>query len=318
VITSNNVEYNFTGAISSVTSDIVTKAYFTSNHYEETHVQLNALLTNTGIEVEDISTVGLEAIPADCSLLIIDNPQQDISTTDISLLDSFLESGGNLIVITDYESSSLIFTNLNEVLHKMNLNITNSRVCENDPSYRIQATSGYGFYANVPTGTFSKSSYEKSIIAAYVRGINVFENPKSYISTEPVITTSSDAILEKDGDPSQAGAAGTQNVAMYSVNTGGKVASEAVVIGTTYLTSDAYIEQYSLNDSNVYFFATIVRELVGSSDTVQVQVKQYPNFDLKSKPSASVQSFWSIMLVAILPLAFIVMGVVVYKRRKNR
>jgi len=317
VATSNNVEYNFTGAISYVTSDVVTKAYFTTNHKEAAHIQLNTLLSNNGIEVADVSTLEIKAIPDDCSLLIIDDPQSDISTPDIALLTNYLSSGGKLIVMTGFESANLTFPNLNEVLHTMNLNITNSRISENDMSYRIEATTGYMGYADIPAGTFAPTPYSKAILLAYSRAITIFDNPKSYIAVEPVITTSSSAVLEADGDPTQTGVPGVLNIAMYSANSGGKAKSEAVVIGTTYLTSDEYIGQYSLNDQNVLFFSSIALKLVGTTNSVQVDVKQIPNYTFTSSPTANTQGFLSVVLIAVLPITFIVIGVVIYKKRKN-
>ncbi len=317
VATSNNIEYNFTGAISTVTSNAVTKAYFTSNHSEDTHVQLNSLLTNNAVEVADLSTTGLDAIPADCSLLIIDDPQIDIATSDVALINSYLGNGGKLIVITEFVSANLTFPNLNEVLHTMNLNITNSRISENDMSMRISATSGYASYANISKGTFSASDYSKALLTTDNRAINVFDNPKTYITTEPVITTSSSAVLEEGGDSTKVGVAGAQNIAMYSVNSGGKVASEALVIGTSALVSDEFIDQYSLNASNVQFFHSMVTKMLGNENTVQVPVKQIPTYKFTSAPSANIQGLWSVVLIALVPLTFIVVAIVVYKKRKN-
>ena len=249
--------------------------------------------------------------------LIIDDPLEDISTPDISLLTDYLGKGGKLIVISGYESANLTFPNLNEVLHSMNLNISNSRISENDMTYRIQATSGYMGYADVPAGTFAPAAYSKALLLADMRAISVFDNPKSYIATEPVITSSSSALLEANGDSTQTGAAGVQNIAMYSANAGGKAKSEAVVIGTTYLTSDEYISQYSLNDQNVAFFSSIALKLTGTANTVQVEVKQIPNYTFASAPTANTQGIWSIALIVLLPMTFIVIGVVIYKKRKN-
>jgi len=317
VATSNNIEYNFTGAISYVTSDEVTKTYFTTNHKESTHVQLNTLLSNNGIEVADISTLEITSIPDDCSLLIIDDPLSDISTPDISLLTNYLNNGGKVIVITGYESANLTFPNLNEVLHTMNLNISNSRISENDMTYRIQATTGYMGYADIPAGTFAPALYSKALLLADLRAITIFDNPKSYIAVEPVITSSSSSVLEPNGDATQTGVPGTQNIAMYSANSGGKAKSEAVVIGSTYLTSDDYIGQYSLNDQNVLFFSAIAQKLVGTANNVQVDVKQIPNYTFASAPAANTQGFLAVALIALLPMTFIIVGVVIYKKRKN-
>jgi len=315
--TANNVEYNFTGAITFVTSDTVNKIYFTSNHAEDAHTQLSTMLSSDGYETEDLSTVSLTAIPSDCSLLIINNPKTDISTDDISILKDYLTNGGNLIVIADFESAGLTYGNLNEVLHTMNLNLTNARICENDMSYRIQATSGYTSYADVQAGSFSASAVEKSIILSNARGVSVFDSPSTYISTEPIITTSASSVLEENGDAESVSAAGAQNAAMYAKNTENSLASETVVIGTTYLTSDEFINVYSLDDPQVIFFGNIVNHLVGTTNTTQVKSKAFPSYTLTKLPTANEQGIWSVFLIAFVPMTFIIIGIAVYRKRRH-
>ncbi len=317
VPTSNNVEYTFTGAISTVTSDSQSKIYFSSNHSEASHVQLDTMLTNSGFEVADLSTVELAAIPDDCSLLIINNPQIDLSKTDIPLIASYMEKGGNLVVITDFTSSQLTYGNLNEVLHSMNLNMTNTRICENDQSFRMNATNGYLSYA-ISAGTFANLTNGSSLVLSSARGLATFDNPKSYIKTEAMVTTSGSAVLENNGDPTNVGVPGTQNAAMYSVSTGGKQTSELVVLGTTSFTSDDFISTYTIDNPNTQFFKQVIQKLIGETNTTQVKVKDFPNFTLKSNPSASVQTFWSLTLVAFVPLTFLIIGIVIYNRRKNK
>lgn len=314
----NSVENIFTGAISAVTSDATQKVYFTSDHQEAAHQYLTRLLSNNSYDVADLSLLSVTAIPDDCSLIIIDNPQTDISTTEVKLLTDYLGKGGNLIVISDFEDTLIKLDNLNEVLHTMNLNISGDRIIENNLDYRTQAT--YGFlncYADIPTGTLVQSAEAKTLLTGYCRSITQFDNPKSYIKTEPLIQTSSNAVLALNGDQNSIGAAGTQNIAMYSKNDGGKITSEAVVIGTIYLSSDDFIATYTMNNRNVTFFNSIVNKLIGTTNTVQVPVMEYPSYTLTRAPAASLQGVWSILLVALIPLVFITTAIVVYRKRKH-
>jgi len=316
-VLSNSVEMNLTGAIQSVTSDSLFKVLFTTNHGEQSAVQITSLLRNNGFAVEEVSTMSIEKIPDDCSLVVIHLPGTDLSKQDVAMFTDYLEAGGNLVVVTDFTAQSISLPNLNEVLHTMNLNITDSLVSENNMDYRFQATSGYGSYANVKQGSISDADVDQAILSAYNRGISVFDNPKAYIATEPLITSSYNAVLEENGDPTKAGVEGAQNIAMYSKNAFGAVPGEAVVIGTSYLTSDSFIENFSLNHQNVTFFYTIVKKLVGMESTVQIPVKEYPSFTLSSFPSANTQTIISVLLIAVIPLALIVTSIVVYRKRKH-
>jgi hypothetical protein len=317
VFSSNSIELNFTGAINSVTSGEAFKVYFTSSHQESSHTQLNTLLGNNGFEIADLETISLDAIPDDCSLLIMQTPQLDISATDVKLFTDYLEKGGRMIVITDYSSQSLSFPNLNQVMNTMNLSISDSLISENDMNYRIQATSGYGSFANISAGTFSPDGADHALLVAYGRGINAFDNPKPYITTESIITTSAKGVLEENGDPEISSIEGVKNIAMYSRNEYGAVPAEVVIIGTSYLTSDAFIENYSLNDQNVVFFSSIVKKLVGIENNIQIPVKEYPNFTLATKPSANTQTVISIFIIGIIPLSLVVAAVVIYRKRKH-
>ena len=315
---SNSVENIFTGAISAVTSDATQKVYFTSGHQEAAHQYITRLLSNNSYDVADLSLLSVTSIPDDCSLIIIDNPQVDISTDEAKLLTDYLGKGGNLIVIADYEDASIDYTNLNGVLHTMNLNLSGDRINENNMDYRTQAT--YGFmncYADIPTGTLVASAESKTLLTGYCRSITEFDNPKSYIKTEPLIQTSSTAVLALNGDENNIGTSGTQNIAMYSKNDGGKITSEAVVVGTIYLTSDDFIAAYTMNNRNVTFFNEIVNKLIGTTNTVQVPVMEYPSYTLTRAPAASMQGIWSVVLVALIPLVFITIAIVVYRKRKH-
>ena len=199
----------------------------------------------------------------------------------------------------------------------MNLNMTNTRICENDQSFRMNATNGYLSYA-ISAGTFANLTNGSSLVLSSARGLATFDNPKSYIKTEAMVTTSGSAVLENNGDPTNVGVPGTQNAAMYSVSTGGKQTSELVVLGTTSFTSDDFISTYTIDNPNTQFFKQVIQKLIGETNTTQVKVKDFPNFTLKSNPSASVQTFWSLTLVAFVPLTFLIIGIVIYNRRKNK
>ena len=315
---SNSVENIFTGAISAVTSDSTQKVYFTSGHQEASHEYITRLLSNNSYDVADLSLLSVTSVPDDCSLIVINNPLVDISTDEAVLLTDYLGKGGNLIVIADYEDATTKYDNLNEVLHTMNLNLSGDRINENNMDYRTQAT--YGFlncYADIPTGTLVAAAESRTLLTGYCRSITAFDNPKTYIKTEPLIQTSSQAVLALNGDENSVGAAGTQNIAMYSKNDGGKITSEAVVIGTIYLTSDDFIAAYTMNNRNVSFFNDIVNKLIGTTNTVQVPVLEYPSYTLTRAPAASLQGVWSVVLVALIPLVFITIAIVVYRKRKH-
>ena len=65
------------------------------------------------------------------------------------------------------------------------------------------------------------------------------------------------------------------------------------------------------------FFNSIAQKLTGSVNTTQVKVKPMPSYILKIVPTANMQAVMSVVLIAAVPLVFLVAGIVIYKKRRN-
>ncbi len=322
-LTSNNVESTFTSAIYNITSDSALKVYFTSGHSEATHDQMGTILENSGYDVEDLDMVGLDSIPADCSLLIIDCPLIDISTDEVTLLKQYIDDGGNIIFVTDYTDSSMNYDNINVVLNYVNLNISDSRIKETDTSRLFAATNNYVF-GSYTSGTLASATSGLTEVASLgfmienARAVTEFDNPRSYISTEACITTSADAVLEMGGNTEDTSLPGTQNVGMYSVFTGGASEADVLVLGSSTFVDDSFISSYTIENYNAVFFREACIYMIGeTNDSPQAPIKEFPNYIFDKTPSANAQTFWSVTLIALIPLALLITGIVVYNKRKH-
>jgi hypothetical protein len=111
---------------------------------------------------------------------------------------------------------------------------------------------------------------------------------------------------------------GKHYVAMFSRSNSNS--AEIFVFGTLAFTSDSYIEQYSLNDANVDFFRSCVRELTDNTTAAQLNIdtKNVDNFSIDStKATASTATLMLIIFMIVIPVILIALAVIVYMKRKN-
>ena len=113
-------------AIEYVSAEYVPTLYFVSGHGEK-DAQTNPL---------DLSKIG--KIPADASLIIINDPDEDYSESEVALLQKYSERGGKLIVITDRNISEK--PNLSRLLSCFGLSA--EKIGDDSVSAKVNLSSG--------------------------------------------------------------------------------------------------------------------------------------------------------------------------------
>ena len=106
---------------------------------------------------------------------------------------------------------------------------------------------------------------------------------------------------------------------MYSAGEGDDPA-KAFVVGTMNFTSDQYISSYGINDTNVDFFKSCLRELTSSKqfNTLNVPTKNVENFSLDAtKSTTSASTVVLVVFMILIPVLLVALAVIVYNKRKN-
>lgn len=320
--TANAVEYAFTNAIANLTSGFSAKAYFVTGLQCDESTQLKHIMSSLGFETEDLAVSDSFAIPDDCDLLIINNPQTDISEKVKTVMSDYLNNGGDFIVAVNfYNNVGESYPKLNAVLNMMNLNIDNYVIRENDATYALDQT---GFAALVTrTDNYTLFSSSSQFRSSYSRPVRAYDNPYSYIKTDAVLTTSSTATavqIDENNNVHEFENAKTYNVAMYATYEGMSDPPCCYVFGTSDFTSDSYISSYGYNDANVQFIRNCIRDITGLNDynNVQIQSKPLDDYSIDStKVTSSNASVMTIVFMVVVPLALVVVAAIVYNKRKN-
>jgi len=323
-VTGNNVEYAFTNSMYILTNGYSCKAYLITGLEEDGSTYLAKILESMAIEPIGLPVSENFAVPEDCDIIIMNGPQNDISEKMYVELSAFVKRGGKLFVAVDFNVINVTekYERLNKLLNEMNLALDPYLIAENDSGYQlggyqldhvVKACDGFSDYAEI---TLLHSTNARSVKAADVPG-NAFK-------TAPVLRTSENAsttALDQYGNAIESSmVTGKQfYVAMYSAGEGTDPA-KAFVFGTMNFTSDQYISSYGMNDTNVDFFKSCIRELTSTKqfNTLNVPTRNVENFALDADKSTTASS--TVVLVVfmmLIPILLVALAVVVYTKRKN-
>ncbi len=315
--TSLNVENKITSALKYVSSDNQLKAYVVQGHNELAVSGAMAKLEDENYSVAELNTL-TEEIPADTSLLMIVRPTADFSKDEISKLDSYLLSGGNMQIYFDVDSKGL--TNLYDYLKSVwGIGVEDNMVIETDTSHSVMI-GGNGVTLVVPeireTEFTSSLLKNKRTIAyfPYSKELRQEFEHNGDISVEPVLLSSDKAyvttsnIAEKTGAESQfiVGALAGDNKHNSSVYVSGN---------TMLLTRDASILSNDYGLANYDYFMNLINYTLNNDESFTVDEKTLVNNSISMSLSSAVTIF--ILVVIIIPLIILVCGLVIWFRRRN-
>lgn len=322
-VTGNNTEYVFTNYMNMLTSNYSCKAYIVSGLKEDSSFYIAQILNSMSIDVAELPSSDNFTIPEDCNLLILNGPNADISEKMYVAMTDYLQNGGKIFVAVDFNSKNVTekFEKLNVLLNQMNINIDPAMINENDPGYQISGNTID--HTVVATDDFEDFASIPYIHASYSRSVSVYNNPNSSVAAVPVLMTSNKASLIEFDDIGNAidNSANSNRyyVGMYAHGQGDE-AAKVFVYGTMNLSSDDYISGYGMNDVNVEFFKSSIRELTNSNSNVGINVatKTVDSFSLDStKTSTSSATLMMVIFMIVIPVILVGAAVVVYTKRKN-
>ena len=102
-------ETDVTGAMVRLMNPASHVVYFLTGHGEypinggadQSYTDLANALGSKGYKVETLNMLAMLQIPKDANVIIVDGPKKPLSTSEVSMLDTYIKSGGSVIVMED-------------------------------------------------------------------------------------------------------------------------------------------------------------------------------------------------------------------------
>lgn len=319
-VSSFTAEQQLTNAIIFVNSENQEVLYTLTGHDEEAlSSDISKQLDSENYIVKDINLLQGSASLTKDSMLVVDSPKKDLSKDETQKIKAFLMSGGRAAFFMDITKENL--PNFEDVLSTYGVKLQNAVVIEgqsentaNSPAYLLPNLESHEIINEIK----SSKSY---VLMPLAQPVELLNSKKSTIAVEPLLTTSSNSwgkvnlnattVSKEKGDLQ-----GPFNIAVAITDedaSAGRTTKLIVVGNASFMNSDAIS---ATNGTNLDFAINTLNWLQDKKDSISIRPK-----DLTA-PYLIINDFQKLALsgfvVILIPAVVMIMGIIVWLRRRHR
>ena len=314
-------EGQITSAIGYVTSENLPALYTVEGHGEkDMDSSIKEDIEKANMDIKSLNLLTEGSVPDDADCLFIDSPSTDFSSDEKDAIIEYLENGGKAIIFSDYTTEDM--PNFDAILENYGVQRTEGVVFEGDNQhYAMQMP-----YYLVPTVESTDITSEVAssgyyILMPYAQGIQKTDDVRDTVNIESLLTTSDSAYsktdmssgtLEKeDGDvegPFDLGVSITESVE------DGKE-THIIYFSTANLLQGEVNQMVSGGNEKLVMAA--FSSLVDSETTTTVSIPAKSLEVSYLTLTAYDASFWKICVIGLIPGAFLVIGFMIWLKRRK-
>lgn len=313
-------EQSITGAIKYVTAEKTPVIYFVEGHGERVvdneYAGLKQILENGNYIVSTINLSVQAKVPDDAEMVVFTNPQTDLSTAEADRVLEYFKNNGNGIFLFDPVNSDKKFENFDRILYEYNISLNYDRVKEGDDQ-RHYPNDPYTFLPGVLSSDITGADDVSSLFLVLndSRSINILNNEKESLIVTPLLETTEKAIGESYGITDGENTMGPLCIAA-SAEYNGAYKSKIIVFGNSYcMTDNGFNELAPYSESTMRYFLASLSWMRDTSNDLIIPAKSlvFDTVNLTSRKAAVTY----ILSVFVVPLIIIVIGLVVWLRRRR-
>ncbi len=298
-------------AISYVTSNEFLIAYGLTGHGEvELSSSTIAYMGLDGFTYEELNLVEAGSVPDDASLVIINGISSDITAAEAESLIEYLEAGGSLLLVTDYTTKTL--SNLDDVTGYFGAHMGNGIIMESDSSRYTDDNPAY-LFPTIYTDNAVITAGIDYVLMPNTKPITVDDEDDVVFTNLLETTENSYAVYTNIFTGDMDYEVGPHTVAGSFEKADGDE-GKMIWITSKYI-SDATVSE-AVGGGNITFFLNSICWLGEDEPVASVHSKkvssQYLTFNTNQL------TIYSIIIIAIIPLIPLLIGIVVYIRRRRR
>lgn len=307
-------EGQITSAISYVTSGDMQTVYIIAGHGEtELDSSFTDALEKLNLSVEDLTLLTEDAVPDDAAAVIINGPTSDFSEDDAQKIIDYLASGGKALITTSYEATGDM-TNFDSVLAEYGMQVSQGIVMESDRSSYYQ----YPFYLlpNIVSAD-QTANVEGYIMIVDAQAVTNIDEDSETLTFTSLLESSSSAYLKtnldtmttyekEDGDE--------EGTFILGANVVDSETGADVTVITSVVAFNDTVDSY-VSGQNLELFKGIVSDYSDSETAVSIDAKEYTYDYLSVNQSFVIAS--AILLIVCLPIVLIVLGILIWLRRRK-
>lgn len=311
-------EGQITSAIAYVVSDEMPKIYITTGHGEQQlESAFTKLIDKANIDTEDLRLMDVDAVPEDATVVLIDAPTSDFSVDDADKIIDYLNQGGKVFVVAGYTEDSQ--PNFQKILNFFDLEAEPGMVFESNQNNFYQ--SPYYLLPDISTSSNLTSAIAGNyyIFAPYAVGISQIGEDDS-VSITPLLTTSDKAFSRTDLSnadsltPEEGDITGPFYIGLEAEKTLDS-GSASMLLFSSYVMFTQSADSM-VSGANSQLFANCLGNVGTYESGISIPVKSYEISTLLLTEQKII--ILAVITTAVIPLAFLVTGLVVWLRRRKK
>lgn len=312
-------EGQITSAIDYVVSTDLPQVYLLSGHGEAALPETFAdELERSNYEtVEDFSLLNVDAIPEECDVLLINAPTSDISDEELTMLRSYVQGGGKLVVLSGPQENADL-PNLQALLSDYGVTVNDGVVVDTNRDY-YAFTAPYVLMPEIESSDITDplKDGDYHVIVPIAAGLTVGEDNGGATVTS-LLKTSTDsfskaagyAMTTYDKEDGDIDGPFTLAVSVEDANAGGRL----LWVASDYLLDDMY-NSYS-SGANLDFVMNGLSWMIGNTDAVSIRSK---SLDYNYLTISSSSAAWlKVCMIGIIPVGFLLLGLDEVLRRRKK
>lgn len=323
VVESSNIEQEAVSAMLAVSNEDVVRVAFTEGYGESDSSALRTLLSKNGYEIETINLTTTDEIDPDIDFVIMHAPEIDPDASQLAKLDKYLDNGGafgkNVFYFASVSQPET--PNIESFLNDWGVSVGYSQIGHTDANYLISSMTLFAHIQQICDTEYTKNVVNSSLYAlgADLRPVYVLD--RGLGDREVLMTTYDQAFLyplgmsEDDKFSFDTAESGLYNDVVMStrVHSEGAV-SRLCVVGSDEI-SGSIFTSYN-NSNNADFFIGIFNTISGKEDGITIKSKSFSNVTFEM--NAATASTLAAVLCIVVPVLVIVLGIVIWVRRRHR
>ena len=200
-----SVERRITGALLYVGTGVTPVVYELSGHDEfplET-VKMKEIIERENLVLKSLNLL-TTAVPKDASAIVINSPRKDLAQAEAEKILEYLEKGGRLIMLADYNVREL--ANFNMVLENYGIRFDYGIVHEKDPNYvALDPRTAWPDLTDHEITLPLADKGRTPVILFEAMSLSILEARRHTLEIAPLMVSSSSAFLRRDLDNTSEG-----------------------------------------------------------------------------------------------------------------
>ena len=308
-----DAEGQFTSAINRLISDNTKLIYLTEGHGEgELSDSVLDLLGKSLIETSTVNLLTEGEIPEDCDGIIVMGPTSDFAEDEVDLLEEYLEEGGQVTILLNYEGTDL--TNLETLLETYGVTIKDGYVAETTQGYMYQNNYYMIFpeIANAVTGITSDLTSDITVLLYVAQGLETVDPERDTITVQTLLSTSEDAIItDSEGNEVEEGEYALATISSEEIDD--DTTSRLTVYSTDYII-DETLTSVSSSLANESIFVNAITVGFDDIENLSIEAKSLETTYNTITPWLGI----SLVFIIVIPLALVAVGLVIWARRRKK